>query len=114
MSKLVIAGYDKLKGIRIGNWICSVVTESDNLYTFLFDFSPEDYIEHQDFFNLVSIHRNYTDDNGYRLSVDFNIVRNNGYVEEFKGVKQRYIYPYELVTMNTFKKLIESLLVLHG
>ena len=112
MSKLAIAGYYKLKDIRIGNWVCSVVTESDNLYTFLFDFSPEDYIEHQDFFNLISINRNYNDDNGYHLSVDFNIVRHNGYVEEFRGVKQKYIYPYELVTLEKFKKLIEPLLVL--
>jgi hypothetical protein len=112
MSKLVITGYAKLKSIRIGNWVCSVVTESDNLYTFLFDFSPEDYIEHQDFFNLVSINRNYTDTDGYHLQVDFNIVRHSGFVEEFKGVKQRYIYPHELVTLDKFKKLIEPLLVL--
>jgi hypothetical protein len=112
MSKLVITGYDKLKGIKVGNWVCSIVTESDDIYTFLFDFGPEDFIEHQDFFNLVSINRNYNDDNGYHLQVDFNIVRHSGFVEEFKAVKQKYIYPYELVTMDKFKKLIEPLLVL--
>lgn len=115
MAKLNINGYKKIEGLRLGDWKCSIVNESDLIYTFLFDFSPQsEFITYQSFFNLITIYRTYQNPDGFRLDVDFHIVRGDGFVEEFKGVKRRFIYAHDLITLDKFKKIIEPLLVLNA
>lgn len=115
MAKLNIGGYQKIKDLRLGDWVCSIVNESDLIYTFLFDYSPESGdVEHQSFFNLITIYRTYQNPDGFRLEVDFNIVRSDGYVEEFKGVKRKFIYAHDLITLDKFKNILEPLLVING
>jgi hypothetical protein len=114
MAKLNINGYSKIKDLRLGDWVCSIVNESNLIYTFLFDYSPESgEVQHQSFFNLITIYRTYQNPDGFRLEVDFNIVRSDGFVEEFKGVKSRFIYARDLITLNKFKSIIEPLLILN-
>jgi hypothetical protein len=111
MAKLNISGYKKIEGLRIGDWVCGLTSETEQIYTFLFTFMPNDSsVEHSDFFNLVTMYRTYEDPDGFRLEVDFNIIRSNGYVEKFPKVNEKWIYSYELITIEKFKKLIEPLL----
>ena len=111
MSKLNIGGIHKIEGTRINDWVCSIAAETEQIYSFVFGFMPNNnLVEHQDFFNLVTIYRDYQDPDGFKLEVDFNIVRSNGYVDKFPKVKEKWIYSYELITMEKFKKLIEPLL----
>lgn len=113
MSKLIISGYEKLQGVRINDWICTIVRETDEIYSFLFDFNPEgNLIVHSGFFNLVTIKRFINNNGSYELLVDFNIVRHNGFVEEFKAVRFLEIFPYQLISLNKFKELLTPLLVL--
>lgn len=115
MSKLNISGYQKFSGLQLGNWKCSITTETEEVYTFLFDFHPNDeYFEHQDFFNLVVINRKYSDPDGFLLTVDFNIVRNDGYIEEFKNVRNKWIYAHDLITLKKAEALFEPLLKLNA
>jgi hypothetical protein len=115
MAKLNISGYSKIKDLRLGDWVCSIVNESNLIYTFLFDYSPENGdVEYQSFFNLITIYRTYQNPNGFRLEVDFHIYRSNGELEEFKCVKERFIYAHDLITMDKFKSILEPLLVLNG
>jgi hypothetical protein len=114
MAKLNISGYKKIEGLQIGDFQCTLTGEIDELYTFSFDYSPEnDYGEHQDFFILVTIYRDYHNPNGFKLEVDFNIVRNASYVEEFPKVHEKWIYAHNLITLDKFKELIKPLLVLN-
>jgi hypothetical protein len=111
MAKLNISGYQKIKDLRLGDWVCGITTEWENVYTFVFDYSPENGdVEHQDLFNLITIWRNYQNPDGFKLQVDFNIVRSDGYVEEFKNVRQRFLYAHDLITLDKFKKIVEPLL----
>jgi hypothetical protein len=111
MSKLIINGYKKIEGLRFGDWECSMTTETPEIYTFLFDFVPQDeFTTHQDVFNLIIIYRNYQNPDGFKMEVNFNIVRNNKYTETFEKVKERWVYAYELITLEKFKKIIETLL----
>ena len=115
MSKLYIDGYKKIENIRLGDWVCSICTENDNIYTFLFDFSPlSTDIEHQNFFNLIIINRNYQDPDGYKIEVDFNIFRGSGNIETFKRVKELWVYSHNLVTLSKFTDIIKPLLILNA
>jgi hypothetical protein len=115
MAKLNISGYKKIEGLRIGDWVCDLTSETEQIYTFLFTVMPNDsLVEHQDFFNLVTIYRTYEDPDGFRLEVDFNIIRSNGYVDQFPKVKERWIYAHNLITLDKFKELLKPLLVMNA
>ncbi len=115
MAKLNISGYKKIEGLRIGDWVCNMTTETPQIYTFLFDFHPEDeFTSYQDFFNLITIHRDYQNTDGFKVEVDFNIVRSDAHVEQFPKVRERWIYAHNLVTLDKFKELLEPLLVLNA
>jgi hypothetical protein len=115
MAKLNISGYQKIKGLKLGDWVCSITTETDLIYTFLFDYIDDSTeVPTQDLFNLITIYRNYENPNGFKLEVDFHIYRSDGLVEEFNGVKERFIYAHDLITLDKFKNILEPILVLNG
>jgi len=113
MAKLNISGYKKIEGLRIGDWVCSMTSETPQIYTFLFDFHPEDeFTTYQEFFNLITIYRDYQNPDGFKIEVDFNIMRSSG-VEQFPKVKELWIYAHNLITLDKFKEVVKPLLVLN-
>jgi hypothetical protein len=113
MAKLNISGYTKIEGLQIGDWVCGVTSETNEIYTFLFDWTPDGITSvHQYMFNLITIYRDYQNPNGFKLEVDFNIVRSDGYVDQFPKVKEHWMYAHNLITLDKFKEVLKPLLVL--
>lgn len=115
MTKLNISGYDKFIGLRLGDWKCGFATESDTIYTFLFDFNHHnDSTSDEDFFILITIDRYYSECNGFSLTVDFSIVKSNGDIDEFRNIHTKWIYAHNLITLKKTEELFKPLLKLHA
>lgn len=107
MSKLNIEGYKKIIGLAVGDWQCMSASESDEIYTFIFNLDTPGDAEQPDIFNLVTIYRNYEFIDGFKIEVDFHIN-----TEIFPKVKTKFIYAHNIITMNKFKEVLLPLLVI--
>jgi hypothetical protein len=114
MAKLNIEGYKKIEGLRLENWVCDTASEFETIYTFLFNFSMIsnnfNHLEKQYCFNIITIHRDYLDPDGFKIEVDFHIEIASGVWEKFTNVKTRFVYAHNLITLTKFKEILNPLL----
>jgi hypothetical protein len=107
MANLTINGAQKILNVVINDWICTSVDVSEYAYVFTFENLNNSEIYDNFIFSIITIDRKYSGTLGYELNVDMLI---NGNI--MNGVYTNWIYAHNLITLDTFKKVLDDALQL--